>query len=146
MFSFLRSGEPWIETLRENLGKEKIILIPGTWGHGKWNVIVKSRLPSNRNALPCFDAGQWFDPDGPIAKEFGLQDFGVRILRWSERNSVPDRLRAAEKLKEHLERALDAEPDSVVSIIAHSHGGNVAALAFAQMEESERLHRIRLQP
>jgi pimeloyl-ACP methyl ester carboxylesterase len=55
----------------------------------------------------------------------------VRVFRWSGRNSVTERGRAALDFVAHLEAALDEDPDSRHVILAHSHGGTVAAHALS---------------
>jgi hypothetical protein len=142
MLKFLRSADPWVEHLRDNPGNNTVTLIPGTWGHGKWNVVVTSRLPWRTNGAPFSNTGNWFDIDGIIAATLGLEPFNVHVLRWSERNWVSDRRRAATVLKSHLDECIRLNPDAEHCVIAHSHGGNIAAMAFAQMEEVAGLKKI----
>ncbi|MCU1263501.1 MAG: hypothetical protein JWO80_6386, partial [Bryobacterales bacterium] len=142
MFEFLKSHEPWVEHLRDDPAKDTVTLIPGTWGHGPWNVIVKSRLPLSWRGSPLTSTGRWFDFQGKLAVKVGLEAFNVHVLHWSERNSVSDRRIAAATLKSHLEQCIRSSPGAEHCVIAHSHGGNIAAMAFAQMDDSGALQKI----
>jgi hypothetical protein len=86
--------------------------------------------------------GHWFDHQGKIAEAIGLEGFNVHILGWSERNSVSDRRKAADVLRVHLDECLKSSPDAEHFVVAHSHGGNIASMAFSQMEEADSLRRI----
>lgn len=142
MFRHFRPLDPWIEHARDESGKDTVILVPGTWAHGVWNVIVESRLPGKLDKAPFPHTGRWFDPKGRIAQTIGLDAFNVHILRWSERNSVLDRREAATVLQSHLIECLRSNPDAEHYVIAHSHGGNIAAMAFSQMGAHESLRKI----
>jgi hypothetical protein len=140
MFRFAKA-DSWVEHVSANPGKNAVILIPGTWGHGFWNVIVKGRS-RGKNTPPLPNTGHWFDVEGKIASTIGLNAFDVYVLRWSGRNSVSDRRKAAAVLLSHLDNWTRMHPSGQHGVIAHSHGGNIASMAFAQMEESDDLGRV----
>jgi hypothetical protein len=135
--------EPQVETLRSTEGRNSVTFVPGTWAHGWWNVVIRSRLPKWLGGSGQFsDQDQWFDIEGTILNAIGAQDLNIYLLRWTERNSVSDRRNAAGALSSHLVKCLASEPEIKHYIIAHSHGGNIAAMAFRQMESISNLQNI----
>ncbi len=60
--------------------------------------------------------------------------YSIEAFTWSGRNSVVARQEAAKEFCEHLQRTND--PDQRNVIVAHSHGGTVAAEAIAQLKQS----------
>src|SRR5262249_38423787 len=58
---------------------------------------------------------------------------------WSGANSIIERYRASIKLAREIRRDRHLYPEAVQLIIAHSHGGNVALRALAQLAAAERL-------
>lgn len=96
-------------------------LIHGTWPFGPFR-----KRSGNVKA--------WFE-EGSLVRD-GLLPVGnakpdVRVFQWSGRNSVDARGQAAIAFLRHLESALDERPDTHHVIVAHSHGGTVAAHALA---------------
>jgi hypothetical protein len=135
--------EPQVETLRSTQGRNSVTFVPGTWAHGWWNVVIRSRLPKWLGGSGQFsDQDQWFDIESTILNAIGAQNLNIYLLRWTERNSVSDRRKAAAALSSHLVKCLASEPELKHYIIAHSHGGNIAAMAFRQMENISDLQNI----
>ena len=93
-----------------------VTLVHGTWARKNWHRLA----PDQR----------WPLMQAAIAK--ALEPESVRIdteFKWSGRNSVNARYEAARSFKKHVQN-LDI-PDGVpFYIVAHSHGGSVAALAL----------------
>jgi hypothetical protein len=56
-------------------------------------------------------------------------------LAWSGRNSLPDRILAAEELAAMLLRQHSADPDGLQIVIGHSHGGGILAYALTRHPE-----------
>lgn len=52
---------------------------------------------------------------------------------WSGGNSHFDRIDAAESLVDEVRRVADADPDAVIHVVAHSHGGNVLLKAIERI-------------
>jgi len=101
-----------------------ITLVHGTWPYGlfRWHALF--------SALAWFDEGSLFRSklESELRKENIAATF--RIFRWSGKNSVFSRARAADKLSSLLAFDLD-NANSIV--IAHSHGGNVAFRAISKL-------------
>jgi hypothetical protein len=57
-------------------------------------------------------------------------DVIIREFHWSGSNSITVRSRAAQILREELEKTLKQFPNSFQAVIGHSHGGNVALEAL----------------
>lgn len=75
----------------------------------------------------------WTHPDSPLAKTVTSALGGhvlVRPFNWSGRNSHDERLSWGAKLAEKLVELSHHHPKASLHIIAHSHGGNVAAYAL----------------
>jgi pimeloyl-ACP methyl ester carboxylesterase len=99
-------------------------LVHGTWPRG---------FPLGGRSKP---GAEWFD-DGSefqttLAEMMGGGDIRFRSFLWSGRNSFDARQDAARELANHLEAETKAAPDARQAIIAHSHGGTVAALALSR--------------
>jgi alpha-beta hydrolase superfamily lysophospholipase len=73
-----------------------------------------------------------------LAKEFG-NELHVTRFNWWSWNQASARLRAAERLKIHLEALISVYPTAHHYVIAHSHGGNVAMYALQDEALGERL-------
>jgi hypothetical protein len=76
----------------------------------------------------------WFE-DGSavrkgIADEIGYQ-VQFREFRWSGRNSFSARRKASAEFERHLDGAMMENPETMHVIVAHSHGGTVAAHSIA---------------
>jgi hypothetical protein len=135
--------EPQVEGLRPTQRRNSVTLVPGTWAHGWWNVVIRTRLPKWLGGSGQFsDKDQWFDIESTILNAIGAQDLNVYVLRWTERNSVSDRRKAAAVLASHLVNSLESAPEAKHHVLAHSHGGNIAAMAFRQMESISNLQNI----
>jgi len=70
--------------------------------------------------------------DGPVATHLKSALLPARIesFRWSGRNRVSARLRAAQQLAEHIRFNAAKSPQAKQFLVCHSHGGNVALHAL----------------
>lgn len=96
-------------------------LVHGTWPFGRFR--KKSR-----------SVKAWFEAGSPVRTAIigaAEAEVDVRTFTWSGRNSVDARRRAAQQLVRHLELSFKEAPDIPHVIIAHSHGGTVAADAIS---------------
>lgn len=105
-------------------------MIPGTWAHGWFGTVVKSRLLRSRYKPE--DEGQWFAHDSSFVSSLRMNGTRLYVLNWSERNSVDDRRAASFVLARHIEQ-LSAKSSERHLIVAHSHGGNIALMALASV-------------
>jgi pimeloyl-ACP methyl ester carboxylesterase len=96
-------------------------LIHGTWPYGFFR-----RTPGKRPA--------WFEDGSAVRKaiaESADVPIDFRAFPWSGRNSHAARTLAARILYDHIQAALEERPEKKHVIIAHSHGGTVAARCLA---------------
>src|SRR5437016_330262 len=83
----------------------------------------------------------WFEEGSTFREEVACRVGGqVAFVQfdWSGRNSLRARSKAAQGLAEQLARFATSEPDARQAVIAHSHGGNVAAHAVALLDADAR--------
>jgi hypothetical protein len=101
------------------LGCVYVVLVHGTWGR---------RSP-------------WTYPDGDLTRTL-LERLPagsvVRRFEWRGGNWHRQRIRAALELAQ----SIDSIPDSDVGIVAHSHGGNVARAAVAEMKTPKNVRVV----
>ena len=75
----------------------------------------------------------WTHPDSPLATAVA-KALGGNVLstsfEWSGQNSHTERLSAGTELTERLRSLSQSYPKASLQIVAHSHGGNVAAYAL----------------
>jgi hypothetical protein len=109
----------------------EMTFVHGTWGRGFF--------PRRR------EKKRWFEPGGPFRKqlESALRDAGFPTVQsaaelWSGSNSIRERDRAARSLAKRLKGQREQAPQALRLVVAHSHGGNVAARAFAYMDGDHR--------
>jgi hypothetical protein len=78
----------------------------------------------------------WLSARGELTKALLRQwpDAGVFAFRWRGLNRLTARLRAHEELKALIESLRQRYPEARLVLIAHSHGGNVAAWATTAVE------------
>jgi pimeloyl-ACP methyl ester carboxylesterase len=78
----------------------------------------------------------WLSAGGELTKALLHQwpGAGVFAFRWRGLNRLTARLRAHEELKTLIESLRQRYPDRRLVVIAHSHGGNVAAWATTAVE------------
>ena len=108
-----------------------VYLVHGTWPRGA------VPLPRFGRARPPL----WFEEGSAFREAVGGRIGGeAEFIRfdWSGRNSARARARAAERLAEQIARTAASEPDARQVVIAHSHGGNVAARAAALLPPGSR--------
>jgi hypothetical protein len=128
--------------------KRRIILVHGTWGRGVFpssTETVPTEIVPDDEVLEADDAARWYEPTSwfRISLSYHLRDYGVsaqiEAFLWSGANSVYERDAAAHKLKD---RILASEDDT--TIIAHSHGGNVAMRAIHLLNDNRQIKLITL--
>jgi len=138
-FSRSRPMQPEIKLRHSGPGKDTLTYIPGTWAHGVIATMFGSRLP--RSLRPARrDDGLWFNPQSPFSAAVNAKDYSIYLVEWPEYNSVKDRRKAAACLAAHLvDRVGEGGRHFVV---AHSHGGNVATMAFAHPELTAYLPHV----
>lgn len=96
-------------------------LVHGTWANG-W---LKSKKP-------------WFEPGAQIYEQLRKQlpnDVRIRTLDWSGRNNISSRDEAADLLYSKLNNSIRQQPHMRHVIVAHSHGGTVAAHALTRFDQ-----------
>jgi pimeloyl-ACP methyl ester carboxylesterase len=96
-------------------------LVHGTWANG-W---LKSKKP-------------WFEPGAQIYEQLRKQipnDVRIRTFDWSGRNSISSRDEAADLLYSELNNSIRQQPHMRHVIVAHSHGGTVAANALTRFDQ-----------
>lgn len=96
-------------------------LVHGTWPFG----------PFRRSSG---DKKAWFENGSAVRKKIKERvscKIQFREFRWSGRNSFFARRKAAAEFSNHLDNALKESSETMHLIIAHSHGGTVAAQTIA---------------
>lgn len=96
-------------------------LVHGTWPHGPLGL---------KRALT------WFDHRSDVMRAIrgrirGKVEF--KTFPWSGRNSFRAREIAVKEFRRHLDESVVANPECLHVVLAHSHGGTVAAKALAYM-------------
>lgn len=107
-------------------------LVHGTWPHGLWGSPGKVKA--------------WFEEGSPVrAAIVGASEAPVvlRELPWSGRNSAVDRRAAARALLNQIEASIAEYPQSSHVVVAHSHGGTVAADALSMLRIPPGTPRIK---
>jgi hypothetical protein len=110
-----------------------VILVHGTYGHGVLRSLFWNLLPSNWRLRDC----NW-----PICKM--LKDRGVKVhsFSWSGLNNHRSRIEAGRELADYIARLGTNESQPMfISIVGHSHGGNVALYALKH-PDTERVDSI----
>lgn len=102
----------------------RLILIHGTWPKGLFR-----RNSSKSKRKNCYDPGSPFHDRLVNELSAAQLEFETSLFLWNGRNSVLDRNTATVALAKQLERMVQEEPNSLVVIVAHSHGGNIALRA-----------------
>jgi hypothetical protein len=102
--------------------------VHGTWGRGIFPGLRVTKTP------------YWFEPGG-LFREKLLSDLQLRgfscsfdVFPWSGSNSIRRRDEAASQLAERLASNFKQLPRVHQIVIAHSHGGNVAASALGRLD------------
>ena len=88
--------------------------------HGTWNIRAK-----------------WAKEDSHLFEELSRlwPRSGIYRFIWSAANGIRQRLVAADVLSEILNQIEESHPSSPIVVIAHSHGGNVAAWASTKVKK-----------
>jgi hypothetical protein len=103
-------------------------LVHGTWPFGPF----RSR---SRDKKAWFEEGS--EVRNAIEHHVGSHvDF--RIFIWSGRNSLSERIKASSALIAHMDLALQENLESRHVIVAHSHGGTIAASCLSRVQIPER--------
>lgn len=120
----LANGETMASDL---LPKITVLLVHGTWGNGFFTRQV------NENNPRWFEKGSTFWND--LSGHLRLSNIDARIesFYWTGENSLVARDIAAKILAERLTKLSKADKDRSAVIVAHSHGGNVAAHAISYL-------------
>lgn len=113
----------------EGLVKPTVLLVHGTWPRG-----ILSRLCPD---LATSADSAWFDEGSSFRAEMAAR-LGDRVsfeaFIWSGHNSMKARREAAAALHARLQALRKSSPGSKQLVVAHSHGGNVALQAIAQLD------------
>jgi hypothetical protein len=89
-----------------------------------------------REPLTCwFEEGSLFFTR--LTTELEDTPHKITALRWTGKNSIRARERAAHCLAEHLSTEETEHQEATRLIIAHSHGGNVALRALHQLKQRD---------
>lgn len=84
----------------------------------------------------------WIEPESTLCQTL-RENLGWRAriepFRWSGRNSVNARARAADEFRAHLAGTREAFPEAEHLVIAHSHGGNVVLMALDTEARAEQV-------
>ena len=105
----------------------RITLVPGTWAYGFWNRKKTRYIPAN--------PPRWFEVNSAfrnkLEEELRHHDvpFEIAVHEWDGSNSIFRRWEEARRLSHKINAQGQRGFRSVV--IAHSHGGNIAARAAA---------------
>jgi hypothetical protein len=69
----------------------------------------------------------WTHADSALTQTILKRDLGTHVYRfiWSGKNKMHDRITASENLALYIRKLKASYPESLVYVIAHSHGGNV---------------------
>jgi pimeloyl-ACP methyl ester carboxylesterase len=114
----------------EQTGSIKVHLVHGTWASG---------LLRPRQA--------WFDPGSAVYERLRDQlpeNTDIESFKWSGRNNITSRGIAAESFCQYLQNSIARHPHSDHIIVAHSHGGTVAAEALSRFSERpQELSRVK---
>lgn len=111
--------------------RAEIILVHGTWSAPRRGSIFRRRRP------------YWYEPDHQFRTRLGdrLKERGVEwridAFTWSGKNSIRERFLASQDLAETISARFGSGVPSV-SIVAHSHGGNVALQAVDRLVKSRK--------
>jgi len=76
------------------------------------------------------------------ALKAGLGDVRFKPFKWNGKNDDGSRTSAATELAEQVGESLDADPQALHAIIAHSHGGNIILRAAAHPRVANRLSSL----
>jgi hypothetical protein len=117
-------------------GPHQIVIVHGTWARGVFPRIsesISARLAavSKRQLKP-----RWFENDSTFSSNLVVAlkeksiDAVIESLFWSGSNSVFERDAAARNLAVLLSAKMSKPSAPPVTVIAHSHGGNVALRAI----------------
>lgn len=108
--------------------KVTVLLVHGTWGSGFFARQVNESNPRR------FEEGATFWND--LSGHLRLQNMDARIesFYWTGDNSLVARDIAAKTLVERLTQLSKDDKDRSIAIVAHSHGGNVAAHAISYLD------------
>lgn len=104
-------------------------VVHGTWPHGFFNLHNRKREKA------------WFETDshflGEILKNLNGENVKFSPFTWSGKNSFSERWKAANNLRAYLLKHLEEHANAAHIIIAHSHGGNIAATALSLIESDK---------
>ncbi len=87
----------------------------------------------------------WIQPNGPLTRQIRKAFLGfcrVEPFEWSGGNSVRDRWAATLDLRARLRSQRQMYPNARQFIIAHSHGGNIALYALADLDLARQVSGV----
>lgn len=109
-----------------------VILVHGTWARGAIPVVRKRAAAWCLERSACRRA---------VAEALG-DDVKFEIFNWSGRNSLHERLAAAEQLGRKVLELRARHDGAALHVIAHSHGGNVVFYAMRNKEVRRELRSV----
>lgn len=105
----------------EQTGSIKVHLVHGTWANG----LMRPQQT-------------WFDRGSAVyqlLRNHLPPDTEIESFTWSGQNSIASRTTAAESFCQYLQSSVAQHPHTDHIIVAHSHGGTVAADALSRLSE-----------
>lgn len=116
------------------MSKFVVYILHGTWPFGFFRRKSDPKRPA------------WFEPGGAfynVVLETLPKGTVIRCFYWSGRNGFAARSSAAHGLAQYILRAGETDPiDTAYAIVAHSHGGTVAAEAMSMISEKPVAQRV----
>ena len=117
----------------ENLTKETVIIVHGTWAAPKPDHLSWYQIPEKEQDKPNFVSrlNNALEKRGSSARCWAHCNENAELFTWSGENAWIDRTRAAADLVTYIAKL--PEIGWRCHIVAHSHGGNVASEAFRKI-------------
>jgi hypothetical protein len=117
----------------EELGKETVIIVHGTWAAPKslapsWYLPVNDGAPLQKGFVVKLN--DELDKRGSLARCWAHCAEGDQIFYWSGENDWVARTSAAQALRDYVMKLQNE--GWCCHIVAHSHGGNIVAEAFSE--------------
>ena len=72
----------------------------------------------------------WTDVGSSISKALEAAGFGTIAFKWSGKNSIRARIRAATELRDFICALREQKPNAQLHLVGHSHGGNIIRFAL----------------
>ena len=129
------------ETTRETLRGNGVLKEGNEYNTRAWS--GQGSGSGERDNLTIFVHGTWFDPstfksDFKKAVAQTLKDDNQKNFSWSGNNDVESRKGAGKELAQMIKKEIkNLEDGEKITIIAHSHGGNVVKYASQELSKGE---------